>query len=382
MAQIPDIDVTTISTGGSAYTVPFLYQNRAEVFVEVDGVATAFTWINSGNISIVPAPAAGKKVRRYRSTSATAIRHDYRNGVPFTPKNIAENNDQILFIAQEAIETASQATTVAGGLSSDITAAIAAAAAAEASAANALATANGVDAKATSALSASATATGTANTALSTANTAKGIAEGIEGTALDAQSASNIAIATADNAFAKALTAEETANAIDAKAQDALDASVAAVNTAGAVDGKAQTALDNASTALSTANAAQATANAAAPKDDPAFTGRITESPVVTTTPSGTSYGIDLGAGTYQTFTNTASGAVLSVSGLAASALNQVTLEVVNGGAGTVAWPATTKWPGGTAPTLTASGTDIVQLLNPTGAAGAWYGYLVAKDVK
>lgn len=382
MAQIPDIDVTTISVGGSAYTVPFLYQNQAEVFVEVDGVATAFTWINSGNISIVPAPAAGAAVRRYRSTTATAIRHDYRNGVPFTPKNIAENNDQILFIAQEAIETANQATALAGSLSGDIADAIDAAAAAEASAATALGVANGVDAKATSALAASATATSTANTALSTANTAKGIAEGIEGIALDAQTGANIAIVTADNAFAKALIAEETANAIDAKAQDALDASIAAVNTAGAVDGKAQTALDNSSTALSTANAAQATANAAAPKDDPAFTGRITESATVSITPVGTAYTINLGVGTYQKLTNTASGATLSISNLAASALNQVTLEIVNGGAGTVAWPATTKWPGGTAPTLTASGTDIVQLLNPTGVAGAWYGYLVAKDVK
>lgn len=103
MAQVPTTDVTTISVGGSAYTVPFLYQNQAEVFVEVDGVATAFTWINSGNISITPAPVAGAKVRRYRSTAATSIRHDFRNGVPFTPKNITENNDQLLYVVQEAV---------------------------------------------------------------------------------------------------------------------------------------------------------------------------------------------------------------------------------------------------------------------------------------
>lgn len=103
MAQVPTTDVTTISVGGSAYTVPFLYQNQAEVFVEVDGVATAFTWINSGNISITPAPVAGAKVRRYRSTAATSIRHDFRNGVPFTPKNITENNDQLLYVVQETV---------------------------------------------------------------------------------------------------------------------------------------------------------------------------------------------------------------------------------------------------------------------------------------
>lgn len=138
MAQIPDIDVTTISVGGSAYTVPFLYQNQAEVFVEVDGVATAFTWINGGNIDITPAPAVGAKVRRYRSTSATAIRHDFRNGVPFTPKNIAENNDQILYVVQEAVSTSQDASDVAGGIA--------------ATAAQAVATANAADDKAQLAL--------------------------------------------------------------------------------------------------------------------------------------------------------------------------------------------------------------------------------------
>ena len=63
---------------------------------------------------------AGAVVRRYRSTSALAIRHDYRNGVPFTPKNIAENNDQILFVTQEAIETSSQAKAIADGIAGDV----------------------------------------------------------------------------------------------------------------------------------------------------------------------------------------------------------------------------------------------------------------------
>lgn len=138
MAQVPDIDVSTVSVGGSAYTVPFVYQNRAEVFVEVDGVSTTFTWINDGNISITPAPAAGAVVRRYRSTSALEIRHDYRNGVPFTPKNIAENNDQLLFVVQEATSTAADAEATANGIA--------------ATAASAVATANAADAKAQLAL--------------------------------------------------------------------------------------------------------------------------------------------------------------------------------------------------------------------------------------
>lgn len=35
-------------------------------------------------------------------------------------------------------------------------------------------------------------------------------------------------------------------------------------------------------------------------------------------------------------------------------------LELTNGGAGTILWPAAVKWPGGTAPTLQASGVDVL----------------------
>ena len=36
-----------------------------------------------------------------------------------------------------------------------------------------------------------------------------------------------------------------------------------------------------------------------------------------------------------------------------------LTLKVINGGLGTITWPATVKWPGGTEPAWTSSGTDI-----------------------
>lgn len=109
MAQVPDTDVTTISVGGSAYTIPFQYQNKSEVFVEVNGTPVAFDWINDGSISIVPAPPEGAQVRRFRNTLAHTVRHNFRNGVPFTPKNISENNDQLLYAVQEAIQDASAA---------------------------------------------------------------------------------------------------------------------------------------------------------------------------------------------------------------------------------------------------------------------------------
>jgi hypothetical protein len=42
-------------------------------------------------------------------------------------------------------------------------------------------------------------------------------------------------------------------------------------------------------------------------------------------------------------------------------------LELVNAGAYTMTWPASVRWPGGSAPTLTASGTDVVSCITRDG---------------
>ena len=56
-------------------------------------------------------------------------------------------------------------------------------------------------------------------------------------------------------------------------------------------------------------------------------------------------------------------------------------LELTNGGAYTQAWPAAVDWPGGTAPTLTASGKD--QLVFTTRDAGTTYfGFAAGLDIK
>jgi hypothetical protein len=56
-------------------------------------------------------------------------------------------------------------------------------------------------------------------------------------------------------------------------------------------------------------------------------------------------------------------------------------LELVNGGSATQTWPGTVRWPGGTSPTLTASGTDILVFI--TDDAGAnWRGVASMLDSK
>jgi hypothetical protein len=56
-------------------------------------------------------------------------------------------------------------------------------------------------------------------------------------------------------------------------------------------------------------------------------------------------------------------------------------LELTNGGAFGITWPVAVDWPGGTAPTLTASGKD--QLVFTTRNAGTdWLGFVAGYDIK
>ena len=57
------------------------------------------------------------------------------------------------------------------------------------------------------------------------------------------------------------------------------------------------------------------------------------------------------------------------------------TLTLVNGGSQTVNWPGTVDWAGGTAPTLIASGTDILCFFTINGGS-LWHGFLASGDSK
>ena len=51
------------------------------------------------------------------------------------------------------------------------------------------------------------------------------------------------------------------------------------------------------------------------------------------------------------------------------------TLKLVNGGAFAQTWPASVDWPAATAPTLTASGTDVLVFITCDGGT-TWYGFV------
>jgi hypothetical protein len=56
-------------------------------------------------------------------------------------------------------------------------------------------------------------------------------------------------------------------------------------------------------------------------------------------------------------------------------------LELTNGGAFAQIWPATVRWPTGTAPTLTASGVDVLTFVTDDGGTN-WRGVLSMLDSK
>ena len=57
------------------------------------------------------------------------------------------------------------------------------------------------------------------------------------------------------------------------------------------------------------------------------------------------------------------------------------TIILTNGGSQTVNWPAAVDWAGGTAPTLTTSGIDVLTFTT-VDAGTIWYGFLAGADMK
>ena len=90
---------------------------------------------------------------------------------------------------------------------------------------------------------------------------------------------------------------------------------------------------------------------------------------------------IDVASGSHFSKVVTANVSLTLTNVPAAGTVASFILELTNGGAFTVTWWANIKWAGGTAPTLTAAGRDVVGFYTNDGGA-TWVGMLLAKDVK
>ena len=91
---------------------------------------------------------------------------------------------------------------------------------------------------------------------------------------------------------------------------------------------------------------------------------------------------IDISAGNVVTATVDTSANTFTFSNPPASGkCGSFTLILTNGGSQTVNWPGSVDWAGGTAPTLTTAGKDVLTFTT-VDAGTTWYGFLAGADMK
>lgn len=118
--------------------------------------------------------------------------------------------------------------------------------------------------------------------------------------------------------------------------------------------------------------------NAKAPTNSPTLTGTTTVAGFRDTRTAVAASNIDLSTGTY--FTKTISGATTFTASNVASSGNVAAfvLDLTNGGSATITWMSGTRWAGGVAPTLTASGRDVLGFFTHDGGT-TWNGFVLGK---
>jgi hypothetical protein len=85
-------------------------------------------------------------------------------------------------------------------------------------------------------------------------------------------------------------------------------------------------------------------------------------------------HAVDLSLGNVQTYTLSGAQTLTFTNPPASGSAGSFTLIVTNGASATLTWPTSVDWAGGTAPTLTASGVDILTFLTIDGGV-IWYGF-------
>ena len=83
---------------------------------------------------------------------------------------------------------------------------------------------------------------------------------------------------------------------------------------------------------------------------------------------------VDLSLGNVQTYTLSGAQTLTFTNPPATGSAGSFTLIVTNGASATLTWPTSVDWAGGTAPTLTAAGVDILTFLTVDGGV-IWYGF-------
>ena len=133
------------------------------------------------------------------------------------------------------------------------------------------------------------------------------------------------------------------------------------------------------------------TANAALPKAGGTLSGAIVAADQIISAPIMKDYSestqamaahdVDLTLGNVQTYTLSGNQTLTFSNAPASGTAGSFTLIVTNGASATLTWPTSVDWAGGTAPTLTASGKDILTFTTIDGGT-IWYGFAAGLDMK
>ncbi len=90
---------------------------------------------------------------------------------------------------------------------------------------------------------------------------------------------------------------------------------------------------------------------------------------------------VDLSLGNVQTYTLSGNQTLTFTNPPATGNAGSFTLIVTNGGSATLTWPTSVDWAGGSAPSLTSSGIDILTFMTIDGGT-IWYGFAAGTDMK
>lgn len=259
------IDIYTGDGTTVLFSVTFPYISQSDVEVTVNGFSTSdFTFANANTIEFNTPPDAGDTIAVIRKTDISQSRTVFAAGSPIRASDLNQNNQQLLFSAQETNDVSAGASAAAGSAISTANQAASDAAQAISDSANAVSTSNQAASDASSAVSTANQAASDASNAVSTANQAASDASNAVSTANQAANDASNAVSTANDAASDATTALNTANQAASDASDAVNTANDAANDASIALNTANDAASDAATSLSQSGSAVTTANAAA----------------------------------------------------------------------------------------------------------------------
>ena len=259
MATTKDTHTANGTEKTFGFTFPYIKQSDVKVNVDNAVVSTDdYSFSDATHVQFNTAPANGKSIDIYRSTSDSNLVATFYPGSAIRSADLNDNFTQNLYTTQETTNDSALAldnsrVLESGSYVSAIT-----------KATNAVATANTADTNASNAVATANTASASATNAVNTANTASTNASNAVTTANSATTTANAADTKADTAITDSASAVSTANTASTNASNAVTTANSATTTANTADNNATAAVATANTASTNASNAVTTANSAA----------------------------------------------------------------------------------------------------------------------